>query len=226
MNLSNPGEELLSRQETSILKACYFAPSGLSGRKLFKVADLPYGGNSVMILRKLSTIGLLSEQQKGNLILYSINENHIFWDAIYKIIFAREEVFVYIREILEDRIANIQSIRIFGSTARKDSTLESDIDILVIINGDEPEECIREEESQEEYSERIKFYETSKIDPKLTIEENIHRRTGNSVQLIIVSEETLAEMEENNDPFVNSVKNESILLAGNVAYRFHRSETH
>lgn len=91
--------------------------------------------NLVKKLRELEKEGILNSQKRGNLKLYSINQDYPLYDEYKKIVIKTLGFEENIKRILKE-IKEIKEAYIYGSYAKNNIDVHSDIDLLVIGNHD------------------------------------------------------------------------------------------
>ncbi len=103
----------------------------------------------------------------------------------------------FTREVLEKYKDSVQTIMLFGSAARDEATLESDIDILVIEDGD-----------------RLKMRRNlASIVSKLLLS------TGKYVSVKTLSIKDFRDNLQLNSPFINNILKEGIILYKNDGFK-------
>ena len=87
--------------------------------------------NVVKKIRELEKEGILKSQKRGNLKLYSINQDYPLYDEYRKIIIKTIGFEESLRGILEDT-GGVREAYIYGSYAKNEMRVNSDIDLLII----------------------------------------------------------------------------------------------
>ena len=107
----NPGQEFYIRQLASMHKMS----AGTLHREL----------------HKLTSLGILKVRDMGNMKLFSLNEKNPVYEELKNIYYKTEGVIKYVR----DAVININGLRIafvYGSFAKGDERMDSDIDLFLI----------------------------------------------------------------------------------------------
>jgi predicted nucleotidyltransferase len=141
-------------------------------------------------LANLEEIGLLESSRKGNLKLYSVNTTMPLYEELASMILKTEGVAKILKEHL-DELGSIQTAFIYGSFARHDAQLTSDIDVLIIgtIN------------------------EKTLISAIHVLEKQLARE----INYILFTPEEFIKRKQKKDPFiVNVLKEPKILLLGGL----------
>ncbi len=87
--------------------------------------------NLVKKMQELEKEGILKSQTRGNLKLYSINQNYALYDEYRRIVLKTIGFEESLKEILKG-VGDIRQAYIYGSYAKNKMDVHSDIDLLVI----------------------------------------------------------------------------------------------
>ncbi len=132
-------------------------------------------------LRKLEEIGLLDSEREGNLKYYLINKKIPIYEELKNIFLKTEGVGALIRENLGD-LGNIKKAFIYGSFARGEEKLKSDIDLMIIGEAD-----------QEKLSLLVRKLEA---------------RISREINYVVFTEKEFKERKERNDSFIMNILKE------------------
>lgn len=194
MNLSSPLDRIMRSTDAAILTTLRRVTGGLTGRRIQSLTGVTSRSGFVLALDELRGLGLVTREDVGNSSLYSLNRGHVLWPALEAMLESRTVVEGKIRDMVHRAFPDESTtVALFGSVARGDSTTESDIDLVMVFDGvvdDRREQVIG------------------------TIEREVHRITGNSVQVIDIDRHRLQEMTVSDDPLVASWRRESRTIAG------------
>ncbi|KKL88131.1 hypothetical protein LCGC14_1927760 [marine sediment metagenome] len=156
-------------------------------RELARILERPpaYVRRELMILQKS---GLFTSEMKGNQKYFKLNDQYPLYKEIKSIISKTLGIEKSLRNIIEDT-ANIEMAFVFGSFAKGEEDMLSDIDMMIIGNPDE-----------DEFIEKV-----SKLETEISREINYHIYSQNDFEGRIREEE----------PFINNViKSDKIFLKG------------
>lgn len=132
MNLSRPWALIRSSIDMEVLLVLRGTTRPLTGRE---VSRLVRAGSQPTInasLRRLTEEGLAHAEEAGNAYLYTFNREHLAAPAVEHLAGIRSELERRLRtEIAEWEIAATHA-SIFGSAARGDGDVRSDIDVFVV----------------------------------------------------------------------------------------------
>jgi predicted nucleotidyltransferase len=104
----------------------------LSGRQVHQLAGVGSEGGVRRVLVRLAGTGLVHVHDAGNSQLYSLNRRHLAAEPIIRLADMRE-IFIeaLITTLSEWPVAPVHA-SLFGSTARRDGDVDSDVDILLV----------------------------------------------------------------------------------------------
>ncbi len=156
-------------------------------RELERILDIP-----VSMIRKelvnLEKSGIFKSRKKGNLLYYSLDKSYPLYNELRNIVFKT----IGVSGFLEKKLKKIEGLKlafIYGSFAKKEEKLTSDIDLFLIGNIDE--------------DELIKIIEDS---------ENSLKR---EINYSLYSKEDFQKKKKEKDPFISELlENSKIFLVG------------
>lgn len=199
MELSYLGKDVFGEHESRVIFALGRVRTQMSGRQIARVTDVPKT-TVQRILNHYEKIGLVELEQQGRTYLYSLNRKHVLWSAFEIVFAARESVIEYITKKYESLVTEYDaSVTLFGSVARFDSNVDSDIDVLLVI----PSKTELPIELNDELSEK-----TSKI------EEKARKRSGNTLNTMTITTLDLKRMKKNSDVLLQNILKDGKHLAG------------
>jgi predicted nucleotidyltransferase len=168
----------------------------LSGRQVHLLAGVGSEAGVRLVLTRLTGTGLVRVHDAGNSMLYTLNRDHLAAEAVEKLANLRT---VFIRtlagEISNWNIAPIHA-SLFGSTARGDSGVDSDVDVL-LVRSDSVDELDPQWQEQ-----------TGRLS------EHVLTRTGNRTQLYDITASALVAHVTTDEPLVNEWRRDAITLCG------------
>lgn len=194
MDLSTPGADLLGRTRTRVLSALARVAEPVSGREVARLAGDLAPSSTHRELGDLVTLGIVLARPSSHATTYTLNRDHAAWPALAEILGGRVQVEQRIRDLVTTAFGSDTSCGIFGSVARGDSSMASDIDLLIVTPDD------ADTQSGVEGFDRIS--------------DDLALFTGNPVHLVSVTRSQLRAMARADDPLVDSLRAELRMICG------------
>lgn len=196
MNLSEPLDGLTTVVEAAVLRVLARTDTGFSGRRVHTLAGTGSTSSVHRALAGLVHVGLVTSEARPPAIIYRANREHVLWPVVEQGLTARSRAFDSIHAFCEHNLP--QELRltvvVYGSVARRESTLESDVDLLVVY----PDGI--DDDARAEFSYQIA--------------DHVHRVTGNEAQVYSIERADLAQRIAENDPLVGNLLADGILVFG------------
>lgn len=195
MDTSNPLRSVTPTVDADVLLVLARTAAPLTGARVAVLAERSYGQVRA-VLHRLVEHGLVDVQSHGNAYSYTLNRAHVAAAAVERLSGAAEEV----ERRIEARVAGWNpspcAVVLFGSFARREGDVGSDLDLLLVrpsaIDEDEPRwrsaryELVRDAEAW----------------------------SGNRVQIIELSEDEVVEAARAGEPLIAAVHDEGVVLFG------------
>jgi predicted nucleotidyltransferase len=168
---------------------------GLTGREIAALAGRRSHSGVLDSLHRLTEHGLVKRVPLNRAYLFALNREHVAADAVELLMSLRSKLFENIRVAIEEwEIAPVHA-SVFGSTARGDGDVDSDIDMLIV----RPPYMAQDERWQ------------GQVD---ALRKQIETWTGNQAAVVDLSEAELAELQERQQPIVAELRSDSVAMAG------------
>lgn len=166
----------------------------LTGARVHRIAG--YGSPNAVraVLGRLVEQGLVVAEPAGRATLYSANRDHLAWPAVEALTSIRARLIERIMELIDGWSATPLSAALFGSAARGDGGVDSDIDVLLVRAVDVDEGA----------------WEAG-VDE---LRESVARWTGNDCQVYELNEAELQEHVVAEEPVVAEWRRDAVHLAG------------
>jgi predicted nucleotidyltransferase/biotin operon repressor len=193
VDLGHPLASIAPRVAARVIEVLAGTTQALSGREIARIS----GESRASVwrsLEKLTEAGLVVRDDRSAATYYVANRDHLAWPAIERLAGLRPSLIDRIREDLEGwRVAPLHA-SLFGSFARGDAGLGSDIDLLLV---------------------RPPGVDDTPWDSQV---EDLRARvlawTGNRLQPFVVDPGRLSEHLRAGDPLVTAWLTDGIFLAG------------
>lgn len=146
MRFSQPLDDILSsRIKVRILRLFVRTNGSYTGREVARLIDFTHNP-TIQALRELEAQGLLKRKSIGASHEYSLNEEHILVSGVLLGAFELERnSLLEIVKIFEEQLGkDFEKAIIFGSVARGEEKLDSDIDLLVVIKDGADHDAVEE----------------------------------------------------------------------------------
>jgi len=204
MDLNNPARSILPTLEAQVLTVLTKVIRPMSGREISRLAEAKSHAGIRLALERLYEQGVVEKQKIGTSNLYSLNRDHLAYPAIEALMDLRGRLFRRMTDAINEWQIPPVSVSVFGSTARGDGGVDSDIDILVI----QPDELLSDGD-QAQKNQSLYEYQDEWAMQLANFGSQVQRWSGNKSSIIQLSKPQLEVMVAVNDPFAASLMNES-----------------
>ncbi|MCY1715735.1 nucleotidyltransferase domain-containing protein [Microbacterium sp. SL62] len=200
MNLSEPLESLVGPVPAAVLRVLSRTDAGLSGRQVHAVAHAGSASGVNRTLGALARVGLVSVESRPPSLIYRPNRTHVLWAAVESALGARDRALDGIRLFLaEDAPDEVPAewrvtAILYGSVARRTSTEDSDVDVLLVFPDG--------------------YDDDSRARLILGLAERIEELTGSAAQVNPMDRGEFARREMDGDDFLANVLRDGIYLCG------------
>lgn len=196
MDLSEPYSSVCPSLEGPVLDVLAHTTRPLTGSEVARLARRGSERGVRLVLRRLVAHGLVSAQDVGSASLFLLNRDHVAASVVEGLVGLRAELLARIRRDLEDWAIQPIHVSIFGSAARGDGSLDSDVDLLIVRSKE-----IAEDNSQ--WREQLH-----------SLAERVERWSGNRASLHDISLKELKSALRRQEPIVESLRDSSVVLIG------------
>lgn len=193
MDLGSPGSDLLGVNEAAALRVLARQGRAVSGRDVARLAGTSASSTRRALLR-LEQVGLVRSTRSSHAHLVELQRDHVLWAPVQAILSAPSRVLAAIAELVAERHGQDATAAVFGSVAREDSDGESDVDLVVVLRDDVPSD-----ERDDLVDELTRLVES---------------RTGNTLQVLLLTRSVLDRMVEAHDPLVLVLSSDAVTLTG------------
>jgi len=197
MIVNNILDEIFSRwSNVAVLRALNRYAIGISGREVAREAGIAVK-NCFTALDDLENIGIVTRIRGGRDHIFSLNSNHFLVKEGVMPFFEIEGKFVeaILNDIRKKLRNKCRSVYVFGSVARKQEKVGSDLDLCIIYDKDNQRKLIEQAVSEMNAELHKKYF-------------------VNSAPFLITVNE-FVKLSKGNKPPVNEIINDGILVLGN-----------
>jgi predicted nucleotidyltransferase len=197
MKLSAPIESLVPGLRGRVLTAMVRAATPLSLRELARragSADSPSSVKRVVLELLEEGMAFLALSSKANH-FYDLNREHLVVRHLIELDRAKENTLVLIETQVAQWPHLPRSVVLFGSVARGEDTSRSDVDLLVVWEGENP--------TSDQWTQA-----------KHLLSNSVRDLTGNSVSLMEFSHKEWDTAVEQREPLLDAIAREGVRVAG------------
>ena len=138
MKIHDKLDEILNQgSKIKILRFLFTENDEHTGRGIANAINMS-ASSTHKALQEMTKIGIINARKKGKAILYKISKNNHVVKKLLLPLFEKEktiydDIVTFIKKALTKRKSDILSAAFFGSVAKKQETVKSDIDLVVVI---------------------------------------------------------------------------------------------
>jgi predicted nucleotidyltransferase len=196
MDVSRPYAAVCPTLDGDVLRVLAGTTLGLTGREVAAMAGRRSHSGVLDSLHRLTKHGLVKRVPLNRAYLFALNGDHVAAEAVRLLMDLRPKLFHLIRGAIAEWLIAPVHASVFGSTARGDGDVESDIDVLIV----RPPHVAQDEPRWQ-----------AQVD---ALGEKIEAWTGNLANIVERSEAELAELREQERPIVAELYSDAIVVGG------------
>lgn len=199
MDVSFPLGDVIPSAQGSVLAVLATTTTPLTGRKIAELTSPTVSQSRVaQILNGLADAGLVDRTRVGPAALFVLNRDHLAAPAIETLASLRSLLWTTISDHAATWQHRPDAIIVFGSTARGDGTMTSDIDLLVTrpdgVDADDPD-----------WNEDL-----------TRLASTVARRTGNPCEILDRSSAELLEMARTGESLLAEIRRDGRAVVGSL----------
>jgi DNA-binding transcriptional ArsR family regulator len=199
MDMGSPITAVVASLDGEILSVLAGTTRPLTGRDVQRLVRRGSQSGVSSALVRLDQQGIVDVVAAGSSNLYTLNRDHVAAPAVLQLATLRAQLFGRLRDAIAswDQLPVVAVV--FGSTARGDGTIESDIDIFLV-----RPDGVGEDSSP--WADNVARLATDG-----------RRWSGNAVSVIQVSADQVAEMAARAEAILDDLRSDGVVLLGSVA---------
>ena len=132
MDVTQPHTVICPTLDSGVLSVLAGTTRPLTGREVARLMGRNSHSGVLDVLHRLAAHGLVDSQEAGNALLYTLNRDHLAAPAVAVLAGIRAELLDRLRETIEGWEVQPVQVSMFGSVARRDGDVDSDIDLSLI----------------------------------------------------------------------------------------------
>lgn len=140
MDVASPIAAVVPTLDGPVLQVLARTTRPMTGREVHRLAGVDSENGVRAVLGRLVLHGLVHATQAGRATLYVANRDHLAWPAVEILASLRQTLVHYVAAFVRSWAQPPITAALFGSAARGDGGVDSDIDILLVHDGRDDEE--------------------------------------------------------------------------------------
>jgi Nucleotidyltransferase domain len=196
MNVSRPYSSIAPTVEGDVLVVLAGTTHPLTGRQVARLAARGSVAGVAKALDRLTHQGLVQRMEAPPASLYTLNRQHVAAPVAEALAGLRTELLTRVRNAFSTWTVQPVHASLFGSAARADGDIDSDIDIFVVrpaaVGSEDPT-----------WSEQL-----------AAISDAVLASTGNRAGIIDFAEQDIPQMLDESPPVLDELRHDAIDLAG------------
>jgi Nucleotidyltransferase domain len=194
VNLTDPASSVVPSLDHEVIAVLAGTTRPLTGREVHRLARRGSQSGVQRILTRMVASGLVTMTEAGSARLYVLNREHVAAEAVLELLDLRGRLFARIRAHLATWPIPPVAAAAFGSAARGDGGLDSDIDVFLV----RPDELDSDDPRW--------------TDPISQLAERIARWSGNSASFIEATPTQMRAMLDRDEPIIADIRTDAIPL--------------
>lgn len=196
MDLSRPYAAVSPTLDPGVLSVLAGTTRPLTGREIARLVGRTSHSGVMAALDRLDDQGIVDREEAGRAFLFTLNREHLAAPAVELLADLREELLHRIRSEVGGWNVKAHHLALFGSAARGDGDVDSDIDLFVVrFSAIESQEPVWREQLD-------------------LLSWKVERWTGNPARIVEVEERDLPRLRKESSPVVDELLADGISLAG------------
>jgi predicted nucleotidyltransferase len=196
MDLSESYAAICPSLEGPVLDVLAHTTRPLTGREISRLAKRGSERGVRLVLNRLSEHGVVDRQEAGSASLYVLNRDHVAAPVVLELVRLRKALLDRIRQEIASWHLQPLHASMFGSAARCDGAVHSDVDLLIVRPDGLEVELAQWEEQVD------------------VLAHHVRRWSGNHAAIAELSLKQLRAAVRRQEPIIDELRKTSISLAG------------
>lgn len=180
-----------------ILRALAGRSSPATAAQVTRTAEAGTEAGVRRALERLSAHGVCTSEDVGGRVVYTLNYDHLLHEAVTALLDADGELPRRLKKLLAEWDPAPVSAVLFGSAARRDGDIDSDVDLLLI------RPSLRTEAEKREWVRQVHELRSA-----------VHRWTGNRLQVLDWTSLALRRHKRSDEPLIEELLEDGVTVAG------------
>lgn len=195
MDLSSPFQAMFPTVDSDVLAVVVQSTKPRTGREVARLAERSQDATQ-KVLDRFVKHGLVLQEDAGRARVYTLNRDHLAAEPIAELANLRARLFDRLREGFESWFPVPLHVSIFGSAARGDGDLASDVDIFIVRPS-----CVDEDDG--EWRGNVE-----------ALADQVFKWTGNHAGIAEIGDNELARLRRDRPAIVDSLLADAIDIYG------------
>lgn len=188
MLFSEPFGGVIPGARGAVLAALLRTDTPLTGRQVHALVSDDYSLWTVQeALKALTQLGLVNTQTIGRAGVHTINEDHV---SVAPLRVLLDPITALTDTVCEAVGDDVKAVILFGSIARGEANIHSDVDLAVIA--------------------------TAGWDDRIDLEDAVRTRLGNNCDVLVFTSEDLTRLADTGEPIVREILTNGVALMGSI----------
>ena len=196
VDMARPYTAVCPTLDGDVLRVLAGTSRGLTGREVAAMTGRRSHSGVLDVLHRLTKHGLVTRVELNRAYLFALNRQHVAVRAVELLMGLRGELFEDIRDAMDMWQIPPVHASVFGSAARGDGDVDSDIDLLIV----RPPQIAHDEPRWQTQMDGLR---------KL-----IEGWTGNQAAIVDRSQKELTELQEQQRPIIAELLSDAIAVNG------------
>jgi predicted nucleotidyltransferase len=196
IDVAHPYTAVCPTLDGDVLRVLAGTTRGLTGREVAALTGRRSHSGVLDVLHRLTEHGLVTRVELNRAYLFTLNREHVAAPAVELLANLRAELFDRIRGAIAEWQIDPTHASVFGSTARGDGGVDSDIDLLIVRPPAIPDDEPRWRAQVEDLRKQIGAW------------------SGNETTIFEVPVSALARLRDEQRPIVEELRSDAIALFG------------
>jgi predicted nucleotidyltransferase len=172
----------------AVLGALLRTDTPLTGRQVHALVSDDYSLWTVQgVLKTLTQLGLVNTQTIGRAGVHTVNEDHVSVGSLRALLDPIAMLTDTVRDVVGDEV---QTVILFGSIARGEARINSDVDLVVLA--------------------------PSEWDGRTDLEDAVRRRLGNDCDVLVFTLEDFTHLQGTGEPVAREILTDGVALLGSI----------